>query len=289
MKIIELKEEHPRIYAWALACQVEQGNAPDDQKDLRDPQGVGNFTWDQTVEGRSFWSLIDLEKYHVFYDRYPEQLKLTELPVDPVTKGQGAVSIQDIVNKIVTEAHAQFLEIFNKHQQEFEYAAVQLQDFIKERRESFGVSSKEAINVVNDTAKEIQEFAKNFTDKSKLGKRQDSLAKAAQIIGKLNPGTLPPQPPPFQPLDGPGSISEYLKSVDDAVAGPELSAPAHYDNSKGSLYFIAQQRGWNPYIFDVVKRLERGGKKDPLKQEIEKSIFVLQLWLKEHEQKENAG
>lgn len=30
-----------------------------------------------------------------------------------------------------------------------------------------------------------------------------------------------------------------------------------------------------------VKRLERGGKKDPLKQEIEKSIDVLKIWLNE--------
>ena len=65
----------------------------------------------------------------------------------------------------------------------------------------------------------------------------------------------------------------------------ELEAPEHYDNTKGSLYKVSTERGWNAYLFDVVKRLERGGKKDPLKQEIEKSIFVLQLWLKEHEQR----
>ncbi|MDQ1139443.1 hypothetical protein [Pedobacter agri] len=61
----------------------------------------------------------------------------------------------------------------------------------------------------------------------------------------------------------------------------EVKLPEYYDNSKGSLYQIAEQRGWNPYTFDVVKRLDRGGKKDPLRQEIEKSIGVLQLWLKE--------
>lgn len=55
----------------------------------------------------------------------------------------------------------------------------------------------------------------------------------------------------------------------------------YYDNSKGSLYKVATERGWNSYIFDVVKRLERGGKKDPLKQEIEKSIDVLKIWLNE--------
>lgn len=55
----------------------------------------------------------------------------------------------------------------------------------------------------------------------------------------------------------------------------------HYDNIKGSLYKVANERGWNAYLFDIVKRLERGGKKDPLKQEIEKSIDVLKIWLNE--------
>ncbi|CAB4146930.1 hypothetical protein UFOVP516_3 [uncultured Caudovirales phage] len=55
----------------------------------------------------------------------------------------------------------------------------------------------------------------------------------------------------------------------------------HYDNTKGSLYKVGSERNWNPYLFDVVKRLERGGKKDPLKQEIEKSIDVLKIWLSE--------
>lgn len=62
-----------------------------------------------------------------------------------------------------------------------------------------------------------------------------------------------------------------------------METPEYYDNSKGSLYKIAEQRGWNSYVFDVVKRLDRGGKKDPLKQEIEKSIAVLNLWLTELE------
>lgn len=61
------------------------------------------------------------------------------------------------------------------------------------------------------------------------------------------------------------------------------NTPAYYDNSKGSLYKIAGERGWNAYVFDVVKRLDRCGKKDPIKQEVEKSIAVLQLWLKELE------
>lgn len=61
----------------------------------------------------------------------------------------------------------------------------------------------------------------------------------------------------------------------------DINTPPYYDNTKGSLYKIAQQRGWNHYLFDVVKRLERGGKKDPLEQEIDKTIALLQLWKSE--------
>ena len=64
----------------------------------------------------------------------------------------------------------------------------------------------------------------------------------------------------------------------------EVKFPSYYNNENGSLYKVATERGWNFYLADIVKRLERGGKKDPLRQEIEKSIGVLQLWLKELEQ-----
>lgn len=78
-------------------------------------------------------------------------------------------------------------------------------------------------------------------------------------------------------LDMPVSCMPSEQDLVNAIG----NLPPYYDNSNGSLYQIAEQRGWNAYVFDVVKRLERGGKKDPLKQEIEKSIGVLQLWLKE--------
>lgn len=61
----------------------------------------------------------------------------------------------------------------------------------------------------------------------------------------------------------------------------ELNTPKYYDNSKGSLYKIATERGWNSYIFDVVKRLERSEKKGYFKEDLEKSINVIKLWLQE--------
>jgi hypothetical protein len=62
-----------------------------------------------------------------------------------------------------------------------------------------------------------------------------------------------------------------------------MEAPKHYDNSKGTLYKVAQGRGWNPYLFDIVKRLERAEKKGEFKTDLEKSILVIELWLKENE------
>ena len=61
-----------------------------------------------------------------------------------------------------------------------------------------------------------------------------------------------------------------------------LETPKYYDNSKGTLYKVATERGWNSYIFDIVKRLERAEKKGEFKSDLEKSINVIKLWLKEY-------
>lgn len=60
-----------------------------------------------------------------------------------------------------------------------------------------------------------------------------------------------------------------------------FDTPNYYDNSKGSLYKLGQERNWNNYIFDVVKRLSRNGNKDSIILEIDKSIFVLKLYKQE--------
>jgi hypothetical protein len=62
-----------------------------------------------------------------------------------------------------------------------------------------------------------------------------------------------------------------------------MEAPKHYDNSKGTLYKVASERNWNPYLFDIVKRLERAEKKGEFKADLEKSILVINLWLKEND------
>ena len=62
-------------------------------------------------------------------------------------------------------------------------------------------------------------------------------------------------------------------------------APKHYDNSNGSLYKVALERGWNPYLFDIVKRLERSEKKGEFETDLNKSKLVIDLWLKERDLK----
>ena len=63
-----------------------------------------------------------------------------------------------------------------------------------------------------------------------------------------------------------------------------MNTPKHYDNTEGSLYKIALLRGWNPYLFDIIKRLERSQKKGEFIQDLEKSKTVIDLWLKESKQ-----
>ena len=59
----------------------------------------------------------------------------------------------------------------------------------------------------------------------------------------------------------------------------------HYDNTHGSLYKIAVERGWNAYQFDAVKRIDRALKKGQFKEDIRKTKKVLDLWEQEQTRK----
>lgn len=74
-----------------------------------------------------------------------------------------------------------------------------------------------------------------------------------------------------------------LKKCFTFLDNETLETPKHYDNSKGTLYKVAKERNWNPYLFDIVKRLERAEKKGEFKTDLEKSINVIKLWLNESE------
>lgn len=78
-------------------------------------------------------------------------------------------------------------------------------------------------------------------------------------------------------------ISYKEEPIDGGSCINDFKTPKHYDNSKGTLYKVATERGWNPYLFDIVKRLERAEKKGEFKTDLEKSINVIKLWLQEYE------
>lgn len=83
-------------------------------------------------------------------------------------------------------------------------------------------------------------------------------------------------------LVGPLDLSRWISlNLLEEQEKESIKTPSHYDNSKGTLYKVAQERGWNPYLFDIVKRLERAEKKGVFDEDLEKSIAVIQLWKKE--------
>jgi len=57
----------------------------------------------------------------------------------------------------------------------------------------------------------------------------------------------------------------------------------HYDNSNGSLYLFAEQQGLNAWEFDIIKRVVRCREKGQFKEDLEKTMRVIELYLKEYE------
>jgi hypothetical protein len=60
---------------------------------------------------------------------------------------------------------------------------------------------------------------------------------------------------------------------------------SHYDNSNGSLYLFAEQQKLNAWEFEVIKRTVRCRKKGEFISDIEKTIKVLEIYLKEQGEK----
>ena len=61
-----------------------------------------------------------------------------------------------------------------------------------------------------------------------------------------------------------------------------LDKDAHYNNDNGSLYLFAQQHELNSWEFDCIKRLVRCRKKGQFKEDLEKTIRVIELYVKEY-------
>jgi hypothetical protein len=61
------------------------------------------------------------------------------------------------------------------------------------------------------------------------------------------------------------------------------TAPKHYDNSKGSIYKFANDQNLNSYEFDIIKRIIRSRKKGNFREDLEKTKFLIDLYLAEYE------
>ena len=76
---------------------------------------------------------------------------------------------------------------------------------------------------------------------------------------------------------------EAGENYDIVIDKSEINTPKHYDNSKGSLYKFANEQGLNSWEFDILKRTIRSRKKGNFKEDLEKTIAVIQLYLKEYD------
>jgi len=76
-------------------------------------------------------------------------------------------------------------------------------------------------------------------------------------------------------------VKTSFHTVDICQTKDDLNTPNYYDNTNGSLYKVAQERGWNSYLFDIVKRLERAEKKGEFDKDLEKTINLIKLYRNE--------
>lgn len=73
-----------------------------------------------------------------------------------------------------------------------------------------------------------------------------------------------------------GTIELYFEeSITD-------DTPSHYNNEKGSLYKFAEDHGLNAWEFDIIKRVVRCRKKGNFEQDLEKTKYAIDLYLKEY-------
>jgi hypothetical protein len=64
----------------------------------------------------------------------------------------------------------------------------------------------------------------------------------------------------------------------------EKEEPKHYDNSKGSLYKFCDDHELNSYEFDIIKRVMRCRKKGNFLEDLEKTKFLIDLYIKEQQE-----
>jgi len=90
--------------------------------------------------------------------------------------------------------------------------------------------------------------------------------------------------------------TDYNSSMDTSTTAPyvisntdrivvndaEVVKPSHYDNSNGSLYKFCEDKSLNSYEFDLIKRIMRCRKKGSFIEDLEKTKFLIDLYIKEY-------
>lgn len=77
-----------------------------------------------------------------------------------------------------------------------------------------------------------------------------------------------------------------IPNIDKIVVNDaEVVKPSHYDNSNGSLYKFCEDKSLNSYEFDIIKRVMRCRKKGSFIEDLEKTKFLIDLYIKEYDRK----
>jgi len=75
---------------------------------------------------------------------------------------------------------------------------------------------------------------------------------------------------------------ERAKNYMSLKDGYKEKEDSHYDNSNGSLYLFAEQNELNAWEFDIIKRIVRCRKKGQFQEDLQKTVRVIELYLKEY-------
>ena len=82
------------------------------------------------------------------------------------------------------------------------------------------------------------------------------------------------------------TAEEHDKFVDQIVENQRFPVsdeqPEHYNNNNGSLYQFSEEHGLNPWEFDIIKRIVRCRKKGNWLEDLKKTKFVIDLYIKEY-------
>lgn len=116
------------------------------------------------------------------------------------------------------------------------------------------------------------EYQKNEEDKKRFDNETDDLNYSFEWSKTIEGHAF------WQELDSKEATIETL----DFPKLKDIKEPIHYDNTNGSLYQFSEQQNLNSYEFDIIKRVMRCRKKGNFIEDLEKTKFLIDLYIKEH-------